>query len=129
MNLRPRPRHVRATAVVGMAAAFAVTFGHAVAADLTGLMKTNPVASQTTSKGLYDLERCMIGVDGPSMPYIYRQPDRPERVTVVWDGTGGMGGVSAAAQIDNLENARVTFWGREKILRRITPCLGSDPQQ
>jgi hypothetical protein len=57
------------------------------------------------------------------MPHVYRQPDRPQRVLMVWDGGGGVGGVSAAAQIDGVEKAKVTFWGREKVLRRIKPCL------
>lgn len=95
----------------------------AKAADLGGLIKTQPVFSQATSKKLYDLERCMIEVDAPIMPIVYRQPDRPERAMLVWDGGDGIGGVSAAAQLDGLDNAKVTFWGREKILRRIRPCL------
>lgn len=96
----------------------------APAADVAGLMKTVPVISQPTTKGLYDLERCFIETDLPSMPFVYSQPDRPERVLFVWDGTGGgLGGVAAAAQIDGLTNAKVTFWGREKMLRRIRPCF------
>lgn len=95
----------------------------AEAADLGGLIKTQPVFSQATGKKLYDLERCMIEVDAPIMPIVYRQPDRPERAMLVWDGGDGIGGVSAAAQLDGLNNAKVTFWGREKILRRIRPCL------
>jgi hypothetical protein len=93
------------------------------AADLGGLLKTQPVFAETTDKKLYDLERCMIEVDAPIMPIVYRQPDRPQRAMLVWDGGDGIGGVSAAAQLDGLENTKVTFWGREKILRRIKPCL------
>lgn len=97
--------------------------GSAIAADLGGLLKAAPVFSESTGKKLYDLERCMIEVDAPIMPIVYRQPDRPERAMLVWDGGDGIGGVSAAAQLDGLDNAKVTFWGREKILRRIKPCL------
>ncbi len=94
------------------------------ASDVAGLMKTQPVFSQVSGKRMYDLERCIVEVDAPVMPFVYRQPDRPQRVLYVWDGNGGgAGGVSAAAQIDGIENAKVTFWGREKILRRIKPCL------
>ena len=95
----------------------------AFASDVAGLMKTEPVYSAITGKNMYDLERCMVEVDGPIMPHVYRQPDRPQRVLMVWDGGGGVGGVSAAAQIDGVEKAKVTFWGREKVLRRIKPCL------
>ncbi|WP_411341326.1 hypothetical protein V6U71_05645 [Sphingopyxis sp. J-6] len=86
-------------------------------------MKTQPVFSTQTSKNMYDLERCMIEVDAPIMPHVYRQPDRPQRTLFVWDGGGGVGGVSAAAQLDGTENTKITFWGREKILRRIQPCI------
>ena len=65
----------------------------------------------------------MIEVDAPIMPHVYRQPDRPQRTLFVWDGGGGVGGVSAAAQLDGIENTKMTFWGREKILRRIQPCI------
>lgn len=63
------------------------------AADLAGLLKTQPVFSNVTSKNLYDVERCMIEVDAPIMPTVYRQPDRPQRAMLVWDGGGGIGGV------------------------------------
>lgn len=106
------------------AAALSVTIAvPAVGADLEGLLKTDPVFSSQTTKNMYDLERCMIEVDSPSMPFVYRQPDRPQRTLFVWDGGSGVGGVSAAAELDGIENAKVTFWGREKILRRIKPCL------
>lgn len=95
----------------------------AEAADLGGLIKTQPVFSETTNKKLFDLERCMIEVDAPIMPIVYRQPDRPDRAILVWDGGDGIGGVSAAVQLDGLAGSKVTFWGREKILRRIKPCL------
>ncbi|MDX3911343.1 MAG: hypothetical protein QHC67_16225 [Sphingobium sp.] len=111
-------RHIAAALV-----AAALTLTPALASDVAGLMKTQPVFSSATGKNMYDLERCMIEVDGPIMPHVYRQPDRAQRVLMVWDGGGGVGGVSAAVQIDGVENAKVTFWGREKVLRRIKPCL------
>lgn len=95
----------------------------ALGADVAGLMKTQPVFSTQTNKNMYDLERCMIEVDAPIMPHVYRQPDRPQRTLFVWDGGGGVGGVSAAAQLDGTENTKIAFWGREKILRRIQPCI------
>lgn len=109
------------TMAAGLLLAFAPTA--AWTADLAGLIKTQPVFAMTTSKRMYDLERCMIEVDAPTMPHVYRQPDRPDRVMLVWDGGDGLGGVSAAAQLEGVDNARIAFWGREKILRRIRPCL------
>ena len=94
------------------------------AADVAGLMKTVPVLTKQTVKGAYDLERCFLRTDLPSMPFVYSQPDQPEVILFVWDGTGGgLGGVAAAAEIRGLTNSKVTFWGREKMLRRIEPCF------
>lgn len=76
--------------IVMLAALVAATPGYA--ADVAGLMKTVPVFSKVTGKNMYELERCMIEVDGPIMPHVYRQPDRPQRVMMVWDGGGGVGG-------------------------------------
>lgn len=112
-------RHIK-LAAVAMGLAVSVP---AVASDVAGLMKTEPVFSAQTGKNMYALERCMIEVDAPIMPHVYRQPDRPQRTLFVWDDGKSIGGVSAAAQLDGIENAKVTFWGREKILRRIKPCL------
>lgn len=109
------------TILIGVAAIAVIA--PAYAADVAGLMKTQPVFSSQTGKNMYDLERCMIEVDAPIMPHVYRQPDRPQRTLFVWDGGGGVGGVSAAVQLDGIENTKLTFWGREKILRRIKPCI------
>ena len=97
----------------------------ASAADLPGLMRSRPVLVRDADIGMYDLERCILSVDQPNLPFVYRQPDRPAEELVVWDGTGGgLGGVAAAARIEGVERATLTFWGREKFLRRIETCVG-----
>ena len=112
-----------ATIIAALCCAVAAAPSHAE--DVTGLMRTKPVFTVSTDRRMYDLERCMIGVDAPVMPFVYRQPDRPDQALFVWDGNGGgLGGVAAAARIDGVEHATLTFWGREKILRRIKPCVG-----
>lgn len=120
-SVRPRKSVAVITPAIFAAATLIASPAHA--ADLRGLMATQPVFSSATTRRMYDLERCMIEADAPIMPHVYRQPDRPDRLVIVWDGGGSLGGVSAAIQIDGVDRAKVSFWGREKILRRISTCL------
>lgn len=41
-------------------------------------VKTNSVVS------LFDLERCLTDMDGWPVPFIYRQPDKPDEVNILW---------------------------------------------
>ena len=100
--------------------------GAASAADLANFMNREPVNQIRTEKRLYDVERCIINAEGPSMPFVYRQPDQPERVIIVWDivwDARSIGGVSAAVELNGLANTELRFWGRERIMRRIRPCI------
>lgn len=99
------------------------------AADLGGLLRTKPVFQLGTDRKMYDVERCAVEKDTPVMPIVYRQPDRLGEELLVWDGgSGSLGGVAAAARLEGENHVTLTFWGREKMLRRIKPCLGlTDP--
>lgn len=121
--------HLNAKPTLAAAILCALAAGPSSAADVTKLMSGTPVLTVPTDRKMYDVERCIIGVDAPNMPFIYRQPDRPDQTLVVWDGTGGgLGGVAAAARLDGVDHVRLSFWGREKFLRRIKPCVGlADP--
>lgn len=84
--------------------------------------KTKPDAEVQTGLKLYDLERCMVEIDGPSVPVTYRQPDRPNTLMIAWPG-GDLGGVSVV-RLEGLEDAMLQFWGRDKVMRRIREgCL------
>ncbi len=79
----------------------------------------SPQAAYVTAAKLEDVERCLIGVGSP--PQIYRQPDRPDDVTIVWTASGVAAG-SAAARVDLKRDAagtRVTSWFSEKM---VGPC-------
>ena len=96
----------------------------AAAADLAKLLKSEPEQSEQTPHNLFDLERCMIEVDATQLPTVYRQPDRPETVFTAWDGGhDGLSGIKGVAKLEGVAGAKVTYWGSEKILRRITPCI------
>ena len=38
---------------------------------------------------LFDIERCLTDMDGWPVPYIYRQPDRPNEINMLWVITNG----------------------------------------
>jgi hypothetical protein len=83
--------------------------------------ESKPVAfSGTVSKSLEDIERCLIdelGKYGPAN--VYRQPDRPDDVTITWTSRGW----TTIGRLDLKRDARgtkVTSWMEEKDIR---PCL------
>jgi hypothetical protein len=40
---------------------------------------------QVISKApMFDIERCLIDLEGSPAPQVYRQPDRPDEVTLLW---------------------------------------------
>ena len=98
----------------------------AAAADLGKLLKSEPERFEQTRHNLFDLERCMIEVDATQLPTVYRQPDRPEIVFIAWDGGhDGLSGIKGVAKLEGIASAKVTYWGSEKILRRISPCIAN----
>lgn len=67
--------------------------GLAIAASAGPLSKFEeraPVAEFQSSAKMEDIERCLIDVDGWLAPRVYRQPDRPDEVSLVWIGPNGM---------------------------------------
>ena len=102
--------------------AFALGSSEAHAIHVGSYNGKDPDRVIQTQRGLYDLERCIIEIDGPSVPSAYRQPDRPGEVLIAWVG-GDFGGVTVI-KLDGIENARLRFWGRDKIMRRVQEgCL------
>ena len=82
----------------------------------------SPDLDLQTKLPMYDLERCVVEIDGPSVPSVYRQPDRPNEVLIAWIG-GDFGGVTVI-KLEGLTSARLRFWGRSKIMRRVQEdCL------
>lgn len=45
-----------------------------------------PAAEYASPRKLEDIERCLIDMDGFIAPIVYRQPDRPDDVTLMWRG-------------------------------------------
>ena len=42
------------------------------------------VADYVSTRALEDIERCLIDMDGAPAPTVYRQPDRPDQVVLLW---------------------------------------------
>jgi hypothetical protein len=78
-----------------------------------------PAAAFTTARGLADVERCLIDMDGWPLPVTYRQPDRPDRVTIMWSVSDkALGRVDLAA---TPSGTAVTAWIKGKQFERCAP--------
>lgn len=77
-----------------------------------------PEAAYLSSRKLEDIERCLIDMDGLFPPSIYRQPDRPDHVTLLWRGGMGLtlGRVDLHRQADG---TKITSWFGAK---QVTGC-------
>lgn len=83
-----------------------------------------PVADYVTSRALEDVERCLIDLDGWGAPSVYRQPDAPDKVTLIWFKGGTFAGL-ANARLD-LERmttgTRVRSWMPAKQAKDCAPA-------
>jgi hypothetical protein len=61
-----------------------------LASDI-GTLRQKPVEfTYTSSKSMFDIERCAVEVDNMSVPFVYRQPDRPNEAMIAWSGGIGV---------------------------------------
>lgn len=80
-----------------------------------------PSAEFVSAAKLEDVERCLIRALAP--PQVYRQPDRPDEVTLVWPGVSISAG-NAAARVDlSRVNGRtsVKAWLAPKVVKACAP--------
>ncbi|WP_271300631.1 hypothetical protein [Sphingomonas sp. CV7422] len=81
----------------------------------------SPDAVVTSARAMGDVERCLIDADGRLPPNVYRQPDRPDEVTLLWLGPNGL--AQARADIHREQTgSKVTSWGVGKAART---CAGA----
>src|SRR3546814_1987526 len=57
----------------------------ASAHDLAKALSKEPVATYVSNKPLFEVERCLIMLDTPNVPVVYRTPDRPDHSLVYWN--------------------------------------------
>jgi hypothetical protein len=56
----------------------------AVAGPISKFDEKKPDIEQVSTVPLFDLERCLIDMDDYQGAFIYRQPDRPHEVNILW---------------------------------------------
>ncbi len=95
--------------------------GIAMADDIGSVRKKVPEFTASTNQRLYDLERCIIDTDNIGKPWVYRQPDMPERVLIVWESSDF--GNATVLEMNGLDNVQLKLWGRDKVWRRVQSCI------
>ncbi|WP_156361279.1 hypothetical protein [Sphingomonas sp. Leaf257] len=84
-----------------------------------------PDAEYVTARSSAEVERCLIRQGYP--PQVYRQPDRPEDVMIVWTA-GGMAAGTAAARVDlhsSGTSTSIKSWLSQKVVEQCAPRTGS----
>ena len=59
------------------------------AGPISKFEEKTPDVETTSSISIYDIERCLTDLDGWPVPFIYRQPDRPDETNILWVSTYG----------------------------------------
>ena len=74
----------------GTAVAAVLLFANPLSAADIGKTRSRPVdLILESSQNIFEVERCIIESDGPGIPSVYRQPDRPDFTTIAYSqGTG-----------------------------------------
>lgn len=73
---------------IALAITAVLAFPAAAAADESPISKfdSKPLKAEYVSPaGIFDIERCLIDLQA-FVPQVYRQPDRPDEVMIVWAG-------------------------------------------
>ncbi len=79
-----------------------------------------PDAEIVSAKEIGDIERCLIDLSGVPAPNVYRQPDRPDDVTILWLANGAFNG-TALGRADLHRTPRgtqVKLWIKDNAARR-----------
>ena len=90
--------------------------------DIGGVREKSPESTAEVPMNLFDVERCVIDTDNIGKPWVYRQPDRPEAVMLVWESSDF--GDATVLEMRGLQNIKIKFWGRNKVWRKVQPCIG-----
>lgn len=73
----------------------------------------------TSAKSAWDIERCLVDLGGSRAPLIYRQPDRPNNVTIIWTEASG----HAVNRVDLTKTAAGTEIVTWKDPKQLSECL------
>lgn len=80
-----------------------------------------PDAIIASQRSIGDVERCLIDSDGRLPPIVYRQPDKPDDVTIIWTGPYGLAQARADIHREGA-GSKITSWTFAKAAKL---CAGS----
>ena len=104
------------TAILGI-----TSINPAFAADIGEVLAKPPEFTAQVDLNLYDAERCIITTHNIGIPTVYRQPDLPEDVMLVWRSVNG--NVEGLLQMNGSESITVKFRGNDRIWRLMQSCI------
>ena len=67
-----------------MLSAIALIPLQALAGPISKFDDKKPLIEQVSTVPLFDLERCLIDMSEYAGAFVYRQPDRPDEVNILW---------------------------------------------
>ena len=93
-----------------LAMAFLFLGSAAAAGPISKYDSKKPDFEGVSNVPIFDIERCLTDMDGWPVPYIYRQPDRPNEINVLWVATTAMT-MGRAHLIKSETGVAVRIWG------------------
>lgn len=94
----------------------------ASAYNLGKVLAEKPEAVLSGPRALFDVERCIILIDEPSEPQVYRAPDRPNDSLIYY--ATGIGHPIAYKLSQEGGRTSVTMFGTTKHRERVQACVG-----
>lgn len=91
--------------------------------NLGKVLAEKPEAIVSGPRDLFDVERCIILVDEPSEPQVYRAPDRPNESLIYY--ATGIGHPIAYKLNSEAGRTTVTMFGTTKHRERIEACVNA----
>lgn len=86
--------------------------------------KRPPVIEGYVAQNMYDIERCLINMERATVPWIYRQPDRPDDTLLLWHA--GDNTIGARVDLKRQGNGTlVRIWMNNSEVRRCAPVTVS----
>lgn len=94
-------------------------------ADKIGDMRAKkPEFTTETTMNIFDIERCVIENVNIGKPWVYRQPDRPNAVSMVWDSREF--GNTTLIEMSGNPIIKIRFWGKDKMWHVLRTCIGQE---
>ena len=90
----------------------------AIAYHLTKVMSGKPEAKFQSQRPLFEIERCIVMLDLPAQPSVYRTPDKPSESIVHFGTITPM----AIQLLQKSGTVDVIIWNGSKFAKRVENC-------